>query len=127
MSPEQYRGTIESYSTNMVAEICVSCGVPFLIPVNFRNILLESHRRFFCPNGHGQSYCGETEAEKLKKQLQNKESQIAQLATSKVQLENQLNKANAKLTKVAEGKCPCCGKLYKHLANHMKNKHPHGK
>lgn len=58
-----------------------------------------------------------SEAEKLQETVRQKENQIAQLQTAKIQLENQL-------TKVAAGKCPCCGKTFKLLQKHMANKHP---
>lgn len=127
MTTNQFRGTQQTYSAVMVAEICCECGIPFMMPKDYQNDLLKTKRNFYCPNGHSQHYIGETEAEKLKRQLQQKENDLAQLGTAKIQLEDQLNKANRKLKRVNEGKCPCCDKTYKHLAAHMKNKHPDGK
>lgn len=124
MTAEEYRGTIKSYTTEMVAEICCNCGIPWLMPKNYRDMLVQTHDRFFCPNGHGQSYYGKTEAEKLKDQLRQKENELAQTVTAKIQIENQLDKANKKLKRVAAGQCPCCDKTYVHLSNHMAKKHP---
>lgn len=125
MTAEEYRGTIKSYTTDMVAECCCNCGIPFLIPDNYYKMLKRTGVSFYCPNGHGQHYSvGETEAQKLKRQLQQKENELAQATSSKIQLENQLNKANKKLKQVAAGQCPCCDKTYVHLANHMAKKHP---
>lgn len=125
MTAEEYRGTIKSYTTDMVAECCCNCGIPFLVPRNYYDMLKNSGTTFYCPNGHGQSYrVGESEAQKLKRQLQQKENELAQTVTAKIQIENQLDKANKKLKKVASGQCPCCDKTYVHLSNHMAKKHP---
>lgn len=124
MTSEDYRGTITSYSTNMVAEICCSCGIPFMISVNYQQLLKRTHQGFYCPNGHSQWYSGKNEADKLKDELRQKENELAQTVTAKIQIENQLDKANKKLKRVAAGQCPCCDKTYAHLSNHMAKKHP---
>jgi hypothetical protein len=124
MTTQDLAGEITSYSLTMVTEVCINCGIPFAIPKNYQERLREKHTNFFCPNGHTQYYPGESDTEKLARQLRERDNQLAQTATAKIQLENQLNEANRKLKKVAAGQCPCCNKTYKHLASHMNKKHP---
>lgn len=121
---QDLRGELTSFSIEMFTEVCISCGIPFAIPKNYKDRLKVTHDTFYCPNGHSQFYPAETEAEKLKKEVVKKDGELAQLTSAKIQIENQLDKANEKLNKVAQGQCPCCDKTYKHLANHMSRKHP---
>lgn len=121
MSTERLAGTLTSFSVTLETIVCVACGIPFAVPKNYKQALVESHERFFCPNGHGQSYYGETEEEKLKKQLLKTQNELAQTATAKIQLQNQLEKVKKD---ISHGKCPCCDKTYVHLAKHMATKHP---
>lgn len=124
MTHDEYRGTIKSYTTEMVAECCTICGITFLMPKNYVSMLRETHNTFYCPNGHHLYYYQKTDAEKLKDRLRQKENELAQATTAKIQIEVQLDKANEKLNRVASGQCPCCDKKYKHLASHMASKHP---
>jgi hypothetical protein len=124
MTTEDLRGNVKSYSVNMYTEVCISCGIPFAIPVDYKEMLKQKHTSFYCPNGHSQYYSGKTQAELLAEKLKQKENEIAQKITANIQLENQLDKANKKLKNVAAGKCPCCDKTFKVLSKHLANKHP---
>lgn len=110
-------GQTTTFSIAAIMRVCPSCGIPFSIPESYFNKLKEHHVTFYCPNGHSMWQPAKSEAEKLQETVRQKENQIAQLQTAKIQLENQL-------TKVAAGKCPCCGKTFKLLQKHMANKHP---
>ena len=51
-----------------VAEIsCCNCGVSFWITTAHNKELISCHNSFYCPNGHRQSYVGETDKQKLEK------------------------------------------------------------
>jgi len=52
-------------SVNMYEISCPNCGVVFIITKSFNDRLIESKNTFFCPNGHPQSYKGETDRDKL--------------------------------------------------------------
>jgi len=54
---------------------CVACGMPFAMPTGRKQELRNCHNTFYCPNGHGQSYQQETEAEKLRRIVRQKEKQ----------------------------------------------------
>jgi hypothetical protein len=118
MTVKDLWGQINTISLNLITIVCGGCGIPFAIPENYLEKLKETHANWHCPNGCVRHFTAESEAEKLQRQLRRREYEIAQLSSSKIQLEQQLQK-------VASGKCPCCNKVYKHLQAHMKNKHPH--
>jgi hypothetical protein len=102
-----------------VTECCV-CGIAFAVPARFKQVLQETHRTFYCPNGHGQSYLGQTEVERLRDKLktQNSELEVRTRALLNAQV------AEAKLRKrIAGGVCPCCNRTFQNLARHMSAKH----
>jgi hypothetical protein len=126
MTTKDLAGRLTTFSLTMVTEVCINCGIPFGIPRNYQKRLMDTNETFCCPNGHRQHYVNKSESQILKDKLRQKENELAQTTAAKIQIENQLDKANKKLQQVHEGQCPCCYKTYKHLAAHMKNKHPKG-
>lgn len=56
---------------------CCNCGVVFGISAYHNKQFLESHKWFYCPNGHPQHYTGKTEAEKLSEQLAEEKRKLA--------------------------------------------------
>lgn len=125
-------GAVLSFAARLVSETCITCGVEFALPEARRNWLTE-HKgvSFYCPNGHAQSFIGETEAEKLAKQLAAKQRE---LETSNYQLKNvrdlnqkitvRATRAEKKLERVTKGTCPCCNRSFTALRRHMATKHP---
>lgn len=107
---------------------CCVCGLTFALPHYLNKKRLEDHKSFYCPNGHSQTYVGETEVEKLQKQLAERDRAVqfernraermtAELA-KKARAEKHLKR------RIANGVCPCCHRTVKQLAAHMKTKHP---
>lgn len=48
-----------------------NCGSsPYPVATAFDDRCQDTHERFHCPQGHGQSYYGETKEEKLKKRVE---------------------------------------------------------
>lgn len=43
---------------------CPSCGLAFGFPKEVEKLWRESHKQFFCPNGHSMSWTGESPSEK---------------------------------------------------------------
>lgn len=100
---------------------CYKCGVIFGIPSDLYGNLLNNHNGFYCPNGHCQSFVGETDAEKYQRLLQAEQSrhantQLELLATQKSK--QRLEK------RIKNGVCPCCHHQFVQLTRHMKSKHP---
>ena len=53
----------------MVLIQCCDCGVPFAISQDMQARLLKCRNTFYCPNGHGQHFTGDTEEHKLRREL----------------------------------------------------------
>ena len=134
------RGQTIQVSVEMVTEECCNCGVIFAMTRDFKDEKLKyrndhNRRSFYCPNGHSQFYLGETEEQKLKRQLREKverENYLrSQLESSREEANHQRNRANGYkglATKVGRrakaGVCPCCNRSFENLRRHMQSQHP---
>jgi hypothetical protein len=99
---------------------CCECHVAFAMPSVMNRELLESRETFYCPNGHGQQYAGETSAQKAERALQAER----QMHTQTQHLLAQAKADTAKLQRrISAGACPCCNRNFQNLQLHMKTKH----
>ena len=110
-------------------ETCCSCSIPFFMPTYLhKRLVADKGERFFCPNGHGMTFIGKTEAEKLKEQLeklqQEKDRQHELLQNKWLDAIGEKYKLEKQLKKVHKGICPCCNRSFQNLKNHMETKHP---
>jgi len=103
---------------------CCACGVPFAAPRELLDKRRETHKDFFCPNGHNLHFPGETEAERLKKLLDDEAQRHSRTLARLNTTEQRARKAERKLKRVARGVCPCCNRTFENLARHMATKHP---
>lgn len=114
---------------------CCQCGVLFAVPREWRRKRLADRERFWCPNGHSQSFCGKTEEQKLKEELEKVERRLAQEQSASAQARSDaehqrrryigMKGAHTKLkNRVAAGVCPCCNRSFGDLRKHMQDKHP---
>lgn len=122
------RGEVLTEFVDMVLEECCACGTAFMIPKRMKTALLNSKNTFYCPNGHGQSYVGKTEAEKLKEKLdalqKEKEQEHETLQNRWLDALNEKNKLEKKINRIHKGVCPCCNRSFQNLKRHMGTKHP---
>jgi len=122
------RGETLTEFVDMVMEECCACGTPFMIPKRMKTALLNSKQTFYCPNGHGQSYVGKTEAEKLKEKLAaieaEKEKREQELQDMWLDELSQRQKLEKQIKRVHKGVCPCCNRTFVNLQRHMATKHP---
>lgn len=125
----------QNYADRLVIEHCIKCGVTFGITEHFHRMRTNDHRSFKCPNGHSQYYCGKSDAEKLKDQLdqeaarrRNAEIREIQAADERDTALRQRAAARGQVTKlknkIARGQCPCCNQVFKNLESHMTAMHP---
>ncbi|MES2524062.1 MAG: hypothetical protein V4617_15250 [Gemmatimonadota bacterium] len=130
------------FSTKLATLTCCNCGMLFAMPAEVEQRRRDDHKTFYCPNGHGQSYSGKSEAELLRDQLAKKTHEIEQAQANakhyresrdrveeqKRHIERRLSATQGVVTrhkrKIAAGKCPCCSAEFKNLAAHMKTQHP---
>lgn len=112
---------------------CCDCAMSFGVPVGHRDKLKESTQKFWCPNGHPQSYTVSTltkverERDLLRQQMAQKDDEIAE--QKKLILKNYRAKIleikkNVKLHERAKaGLCLCCNRHFTNLERHMGSKH----
>lgn len=107
---------------------CCDCGMAFAMTTDFQRRRREDRKLFHCPAGHPQHYTGETEAARLKRDLERKQEMLeaAQARASRAEQEKQqAARAHRKMRqRVANGVCPCCNRTFQNLMAHMKSQHP---
>lgn len=110
------------------------CGVVFAIGGLFEARRRNDGRLFHCPNGHGMSF-GESESDRLRKELDGARKRLENTAGTITHLRDQRDAAdrsaraqraaNTRLRKrVADGVCPCCRRSFANLGRHMAGQHP---
>ncbi len=61
----------------MVEIECCNCHVVFAITEEWQAALRKCHNWFYCPAGHVQHYTGESDEEKLKRELLTEQKRVA--------------------------------------------------
>ena len=103
--------------------ICSACGIVYFVPDWYRQARRNDHATFYCPNGHNQFFPAETEAEKLKKELE-RERQKTAMAQQSARMEREAReKLERKVKRVERGTCPHCNRHFANVERHMKSKH----
>lgn len=107
---------------------CITCGVVIAMPTDMYDHRLKNQSNFYCPNGHSQHFVGETEEQRLRRRLEEKERSLAWEKERAASLDKQLRAAQTKARnlkkRIGAGVCPCCQRTFKQLAAHMAHKHP---
>lgn len=109
---------------------CIDCGVVFALTVGLDRRLRQTHRDFYCPNGHPQRYIAETEAERLRKDLTKAQDALARAerrATANGEAaEAARREAERMRTRAERGVCPYCHRSFAstHMQRHVRTKHP---
>jgi hypothetical protein len=120
-----------TYTGELTVERCGECGIHFAMPSDLSNTARANHDVWFwCPLGHKLHFLGETEEQKLRRQLRSAqaratraEDQAEAERRSKIALKGHLTRARRK---IAVGTCPVsdCGQHFGNVAAHMVAKHP---
>lgn len=122
------RGKTLNRIVELVTEECNDCGVMFGIPIYLRNQRIEDHQWFYCPNGHQLHYTGQTEAQKLQRQLTAERDRTNYWRDEHQREKRSHSATKGQLTKarrrIGRGVCPCCNRSFPALAEHMKTEHP---
>ena len=122
-------------TSTYVTETCCNCGIAFAMPKDFYDKRRNDHESFCCPKGHGQYYSGESDKEKLEKQLQASENKVEFFKSrANEHFESYLAEKRSKAAhkahytmlkkKVKKGQCPCCDKSFPDVAEHIQSVHP---
>jgi len=107
---------------------CASCGVLFWMTAQYYTQRREDHNKFYCPNGHGLSFKGQTEAERLAAELKQERERRAVAVSERDQAEASRRAWKGQVTRLRnraiEGDCPLCGQHLRDLARHIGRVHP---
>lgn len=117
-----------TFAETMNSLTCSECGIVFALPAFYMTKRREDHKAFHCPNGHQQHYPAETEAEKLKKELEQQKKRTTWAESQAAEERARADRAAGELTKlkarVNNGVCPCCQRSFVNLRRHLASKHP---
>lgn len=114
---------------------CCECGIVFAPPSAFIAARQSDGKSFYCPNGHSLSWSGNSENDRLRRERDNLQKRLEwaqnDAARANVRAEAEERSARAirghatRLRKrIAEGKCPCCARVFADMAAHIAAKHP---
>lgn len=109
---------------------CGGCGLPFMVPSEWKQKKVDELGSFSCPNGCSRVFIGKTKAQKIQDQLDLERRQHSQQADNLInqvlQKTSELNKVNRQLKKVKNGVCPVhgCQRSFHSLADHLAHVHP---
>lgn len=116
------------HTTRFVVETCCNCGVQFAMTRDFQRRRLDDQKLFHCPAGHPQRYVGQSEAQRLKGELDRKNAQVEKLNGQVQEARRErdtIAKAHRKMrARVMNGVCPCCNRSFDNLRRHMASQHP---
>lgn len=117
-----------SDSSVLVVDTCCVCGIRFAVPELYQDKLRETHKTFYCPNGHSLHFPSASKIEQAERAAKEweKEAHSQQLLKEAAERSARAHKAAHTRTKnrVKNGVCPCCKRHFANLGQHMLNKHP---
>ena len=100
----------------------------FAVPKVWQDRQRDTHRNWYCPNGHEQHYPSNTELERTQKELARLKRRAEYLEADRDTLERSRSAVRGHLTRVRQrespGVCPCCKRTFQNVARHMKTRHP---
>lgn len=121
--------------TQLVTEVCPTCGVSHAIPEHMRDQKREhGEGGIYCPNGHTYGW-HVSEAERLRKRLEREQQALAHARREREEARRReqaqraaatraRNERNRARKRSADGVCPCCGRTFKQVVAHMARMHP---
>lgn len=84
-----------------------SCLQPFALTTAFKSARVKDKRTFWCPNGHPQSFTGETAEDRLRKNVEVlqtrlgfRDAEISQLRNSRAGVERRLRATKGVVTRM---------------------------
>lgn len=119
----------------MITINCAACKEEFgLNDVTYKT-LERSQTSFCCPWGHNNYFpAGETESDSLRRERDRLKQDAARLndwlkseKDARQRAERRVSAAKGRISRMknrtAEGRCPCCARVFVDLRSHMKSKH----
>jgi len=120
-------GTL-THAGRLVVTTCW-CGIGHAIPEELYDQAQRNHSRtVHCPLGHTWVVAGETEAQKLKRQLQWERDRSASLTADRDQIAASLRTTKGVVTKMRKraitGTCAFCHRHFANVERHVATQHP---
>lgn len=128
---------VQEYTQTLVVESCsrAGCGLTFGLTDAYAAARRRDHKTFYCPNGHGQYYPGESDVEKANRETERAKQAAEYQRCRAVAAEDQARTAERSRRAVAghltrqrrraaNGVCPCCSRRFSNMADHIADKHP---
>ncbi len=124
--------TVREYAGRLTVVRCW-CGIQHAIPESLHNEQIRKkdiggELSVYCPVGHTYIAAGETEADKLRKQLTAKQARLERIQADRDRQKNKLTATKGVVTRlkkrVGNGVCPCCNRHFANLYRHMNGQHP---
>lgn len=127
--------TTLTYSEQLTVLHCAACSISFAMPDDFESRRRKDHVSFYCPAGHSNMFNGESEEQKLRKQLEREQAAKARLTANldqaRADADHERARANGykgQATKmknrIGKGVCPCCNRQFTNVERHMATQHP---
>lgn len=127
--------TTIAIETTLEMVVCCNCGMSFAVPDVVLRERKRDHKLFYCPAGHSQYFPGESDIEKLKKELKKAQQFAKEMDAARIHAEDQRQAAERSRraavaahtrtkNRIAAGLCPCCNRHFDNLQGHMETKHP---
>jgi hypothetical protein len=131
-------GQALAFSTTLETLTCGECGILFAVPdwwLRRRRSGDDGTRDFCCPNGHCRVFTDETEAAKLRRELERERKRREWAETNERSQREMAEQATRRASsyqghftrirkRAANGVCPWCHRSFVKLAQHVAIKHP---
>lgn len=114
---------------NFIRVKCGQCDTEFGMPEPLYIAAKNSEQIFWhCPYGHQRRFAsGETKEDKLRRERDRLQQQLAQMDDMIKDAENRARAAKGQVTRLKNrakaGVCPCCNRHFTNLERHMATKH----
>jgi uncharacterized OB-fold protein len=127
------QNVVMQQTVELVLVTCHNCAVVFGLPRQQYDHCKAYGDTFYCTHGHGAVF-KESEVARLTRELAKKDQQLAaekertaaardETAAAERRVSAQKARVTRLKNKAAKGECPCCGKLFVDLAEHMAAEH----
>ena len=120
----------ETVQVTYITETCCSCGVEFAMTQSFFAERQSDKDSFYCPNGHSQSYTGESYRKQIARLEAEKIALQSRIASTKAEAASEIAKAQAAtkrmVKRAAATMCPFCHRTFAtaRMQRHLHTKHP---
>lgn len=123
-------------ATTFETETCCNCGIAFAMTTEFVTQRRRDHGWFYCPAGHQQHYVGESEEQRLRRELEESRQatarareRVAEERALRDRAERRRAAAKGQLTKtlnrIKAGVCANCNERFPNVEEHMATEHPY--